>query len=43
LPQVTPASPKTTPQTGLGGTEALFIAAGLVLILVITRRLRLER
>jgi len=33
----------TTPNTGIGGIEALFIAAGLVVVLIVTRRLRLQK
>jgi hypothetical protein len=35
-----PASQTSTPDTGIGGLEALLIAAGLVGVLFITRRLR---
>jgi hypothetical protein len=35
-----PAAQETTPDTGIGGLEAVLIAAGLVGVLFITRRLR---
>jgi len=40
VPGATPAAQSTTPDTGMGGLEAVLIAAGLVSVLVITRRLR---
>jgi len=36
----TPVSEQGTPDTGIGGLEALLIAAGLIGVLFITRRLR---
>jgi hypothetical protein len=39
-PGATPASQETTPDTGIGGLEAVLIAAGLVGILIVSRRLR---
>jgi len=38
---VTPSGQmQSTPDTGVGGVEALLIAAGLVIVLFVTRRLR---
>lgn len=39
----TPVSEQSTPDTGIGGLEALLIAAGLIGVLFITRRLRRAR
>ncbi len=39
----TPVSEQGTPDTGIGGLEALLIAAGLIGVLFITRRLRRAR
>ncbi len=36
----TPVSQESTPDTGIGGLEAVLIAAGLVGVLFVTRRLR---
>jgi hypothetical protein len=43
VPAATPVEEETTPDTGIGGLEAVLIAAGLVGVLFITRRLRTSR
>ena len=40
LPEQRRPARKTTPDTGIGGLEAVLIAAGLVGILIVSRRLR---
>jgi hypothetical protein len=40
VPEATSDEEETTPDTGIGGLEAVLIAAGLVGVLFITRRLR---
>jgi len=43
VPGATPAAQGSTPDTGIGGLEAVLIGAGLIAVLFITRRLRAGR